>query len=363
MSIHEASPSPAEAADPAQQPFRYVVSPEMPALLAQLNCTLAATTYQAGKLVFFRSDGKRISALMRTFEYAMGLAVAPDRLAVGSRNSIWTLRNVPDIGRQMDPPGTHDACFVPRSAHVTGDVRVHELAWCANEQLYFVNTRFSCLCTMDPDYSFVPRWRPPFVTAQAAEDRCHLNGLAVENGKPRYVTALGESDQRDGWRANKAAGGIVIDVPGSRIVARGLCMPHSPRVHEGKLWLLNSGAGEVQRVEVGSGRRETVIALPGYTRGLAFAGRYAFVGLSRIRETSTFGNLPIASRSADLECGLYAIDTQTARIAGFLRFESGCEEIFDVQILAGCRWPALVGLERDTINGIFVAPPQAWGGS
>jgi uncharacterized protein (TIGR03032 family) len=348
----------------ATPPFRYVLSDSMPALLAELNCTLAATTYQAGKLLFFRSDGERISALMRTFESAMGLAVSPDRLALGSRNCIWILRNAPDVGRQMEPRGSHDACFVPRTSHVTGDIRIHELAWGGDTggDLHFVNTRFSCLCTLHPDYSFVPRWRPPFVTALAGEDRCHLNGLAMLDGKPRYVTALGETDDRDGWRANKVSGGIVIDVAHNEIVARDLSMPHSPRIHEGKLWVLNSGTGELQIVDPGNGKRETIIALPGYTRSLAFAGPYAFVGLSRIRETSTFGGLPIAARIKELECGVYAIDTRSARVAGFLKFDAGCEEIFDLQILPGMRWPALIGLEKETINGVFIAPPDAWKG-
>ena len=55
--------------------------------------------------------------------------------------------------------------------------------------------------------------RPPFISAYAAEDRCHLNGLAIVDGQPRYVTALGQSDTRGGWRAGKSNGGIVMSVP------------------------------------------------------------------------------------------------------------------------------------------------------
>ena len=91
--------------------------------------------------------------------------------------------HAPDIAPRVEPAGQHDACYLPRSCHVTGNIGVHELAW-AGDELWVVNTRFSCLCTLDPDYSFVPRWRPPFVSALAAEDRCHLNGLAVADGGP-----------------------------------------------------------------------------------------------------------------------------------------------------------------------------------
>src|SRR5262249_52284039 len=162
-----------------------------------------------------------LSTLVRTFDRPMGLAANARHLALGTRNQIWFLRNAPDIAPRVEPPGHHDACYLPRSAHVTGDIAVHELAWASSplsprfgggggggggEELWLVNTRFSCLCTLDPDYSFVPRWRPPFVTALAADDRCHLNGLALVDGRPKYVTALGETDTANGWRANKAKG-------------------------------------------------------------------------------------------------------------------------------------------------------------
>src|SRR5262249_37549456 len=151
------------------------------------------------------------------------------------------------------PAGRHDACFVPRSAHVTGDIGVHELAWAAphpqplspdgrgEKELWMVNTRFSCLCTLHPDCSFVPRWRPPFVTALAAEDRCHLNGLAIVAGRPTYVTALGETDTANGWRADKPRGGCLVEVTSGEVISRGLSMPHSPRWHDDRLWLLESG--------------------------------------------------------------------------------------------------------------------------
>ena len=53
-----------------------------------------------------------------------------------------------------------------------------------------MNTLFSCLAGLDSRYSFVPRWRPPFISALAAEDRCHLNGLAMVDGDaPAFLVA------------------------------------------------------------------------------------------------------------------------------------------------------------------------------
>jgi uncharacterized protein (TIGR03032 family) len=365
---------PATTAPADTQPFRYTVTDGLADLLASLNCTLAATTYQAGKLVLFRpSPVGRLSALFRTFDSAMGLAVAPDRLAIGARHAVWVLRSAPDIARQVEPRGTHDACFVPRSAHITGDIRIHEMAWCqagegiapgggkrptAEPELWFVNTRFSCLCTLHADYSFLPRWRPPFISALEPEDRCHLNGVAVVEGRPAYVSALGMTGNAEGWRADKARGGVVLNVGSGQPVTTGMAMPHSPRVHNGKLLVLNSGQGALEIVDVRSGKRDTITRLPGYARGLALIGRYAFVGLSRIREKREFGGLPIEQVVTQLKCGVACVDIESGRSAGSIEFEAGCDEVFDVQLLPHMTFPAVVGLQKDAINGVFIVPPS-----
>jgi uncharacterized protein (TIGR03032 family) len=309
--------------------FHYSQNDRFVDLLHQLNASLLVTTYQANKLLVVRAAGNGLSTLVRTFDQPMGLALDGRRLALGTRNQIWFLRNAPDIASRIEPAGMHDACYVPRSCHVTGDIRGHEIAW-AGDELWIVNTRFSCLCTLDADYSVIPRWRPHFVTALAAEDRCHLNGLAMEDDRPRYATALGETNDQGGWRSNKAYGGCLIDAPSGEIVARGLSMPHSPRLHGGRLWVLESGTGRLLLVNSVTGLRESVAEMPGFGRGLAFAGNYAFIGLSKIRETSTFGGLPIAERPSELKCGVAVVDVQRGEIVAMLEFHTAVEEIFDV---------------------------------
>src|SRR5688500_5130496 len=186
---------------PAPVEFRYTQTESLPALLTELRSSLVVSTYQANKLLVARAAGSGLSTLVRTFDKPMGLAVDACRMALGTRESIWFLHNAPDIAPRIEPAGQHDACYLPRSSHVTGDIGVHEIAW-AGDDLWIVSTRFSCLATLSPDYSFVPRWRPPFIPALAAEDRCHLNGLAVVENHPAYVTALGTTDTQDGWRAD-----------------------------------------------------------------------------------------------------------------------------------------------------------------
>ncbi len=349
------TPSVSPAA-PTAVAFHYTQTESFVALLQQLGVSLLVSTYQANKLLVARASVGGLSMLVRTFDRPMGLAVDAQRLTIGTRNQIWFLRNAPDIAPRVEPAGQHDACYLPRSSHVTGDIGLHEVAW-AGEELWVVNTRFSCLCTLNPDYSFVPRWRPPFITALAAEDRCHLNGLAIVDGRPKYVTALGESDIAGGWRANKPQGGCLMDVSSGEVISRGLSMPHSPRLHDGRLWLLESGTGQLVLVDAATGRRQTVAEMPGFTRGLALCGPYAFVGLSKIRKTSAMDGVPLADRREQLKCGVAAVDLRSGQIIAFLEFQTAVEEIFDVQLLPGLRFPEVIGFQQETIQHTFVIPP------
>jgi uncharacterized protein (TIGR03032 family) len=355
------APTASERGSPAVE-FHYHPSDNFAPLLQQLNVTLLVTTYQANKLLVVRHTPGGLSTLVRTFERPMGLAVDPRRMAVGTRDQVWLLRNAPDIAPRVEPAGLHDACYLPRSSHVTGDIGVHELAW-AGDELWIVNTRFSCLCKLDRDYSFVPCWRPSFITALAGDDRCHLNGLAIASGErevltPRYVTALGATDTASGWRQEKATGGCLLDVPSGEILVRGLSMPHSPRWHDGRLWLLESGTGQLVRIDLADGHRQIVTELPGFARGLAFAGRYAFVGLSKIRETSAMNGVPLAERRDQLKCGVAVVDLRSGPVAAYMEFQTAVEEIFDVQVLAGLRFPEVVGFQKEAIHHTFVVPRE-----
>ncbi len=333
-------------------------------ILRHLGASLLISTYQAGKVIVVSpgrvSDELDIHLSCHNFERAMGLAVAPGRVAVGARSLVWILRDAPALAPKLDPPGTYDACFLTRAALFTGAINGHELAW-ADEELWVVNTLFSCLCTLDDQHSFLPRWRPPFITEFAPEDRCHLNGLAMENGKPRFVTVFAMTDTAGGWRTSKITAGSLIDVPSSEVVVNGLAMPHSPRIHGGRVWLCDSGTGRLVHVDLKRGAVETVANLPGYTRGLALMGSLAFVGLSKVRETATFGGVPIAEHRDRLKCGVAIVNVNAGKMIGLLEFHSGIEEIFDVHVVPGVQAPYLSGPypEVDRQAPIWLAPEPA----
>jgi len=348
--------SPQDVVERATQRYRSSVGGAFATILRELRSTLLVSTYQTGKVVAVRSTEQGLNTHFRSFETPMGMAYRGGQLALGTKTQVWDFRNAPGLAARLTPPDAHDAVFVPRATHFTGDVRIHDLAWAGGE-LWLVATRFSCLATLSSDSSFVPRWKPTFVSALAAEDRCHLNGLCVVDDRPKYVTALGTTDTAGGWRERKADGGVIIDIETDQVIASGLSMPHSPRWYRDQLWVLESGQGGLCKVDRATGAVETVARLPGFTRGLAFAGPLAFVGLSEVREATTFGGLPLTARLEDRQCGVWVVNIDTGATVGFLRFDDLVQEIFDVTLLPGLRFPEIAEPHSDTVANGFVMPP------
>lgn len=343
--------------------FELSASRQFPAFLAEQRISLALTTYQAGKLFLLglQPDG-RLSVFERTLERCMGLVADAKSLHVATLYQIWRFRNVLEGGQQHDG---HDALYAPRLGWVTGDLDVHDLALLPDGRPVFANTLFSCIATVSDTHSFVPLWKPPFISRLAAEDRCHLNGLALQDGVPRYVTVVGRSDVADGWREHRAAGGGVIDIASGAWVLGGLSMPHSPRLHQGRLWLHNSGTGEFGWVDVQAGRFVPVAFCPGYLRGMAFAGDFAVVGLSQARGHKTFGGLALDDalerHGTQARCGLMVIDLRSGDAVHWVRLGGVVQELYDVVVLPGVVRPAAVGFRADSIRRVITIGPQQGG--
>lgn len=335
--------------------FAITSSRHFPGWLAETGGSIAFTTYQAGKLflVGTKPDGN-LSIFERTFPRSMGLAVTEDgrTLALGSQYQVQRFDNVlPAGGKSADG---YDAVYAPHAAWVTGDLDIHDVAFAADGRPIFVNTVFSCIAAVSDSHSFRPVWQPPFISRLAAEDRCHLNGFALESGKPHYATAVSRSDVSDGWRDRRVDGGIVIDIESGEIVADGLSMPHSPRLYRKRLWVLNSGAGEFGFIDIEAGRFEPVAFCPGYARGLAFIGDHAVIGLSLARENRTFTGLPLDEalrvRDAEPRCGLLVINLNTGDTLAWVRIEGVVRELYDVAILPNVARASLIGFKSDEVR-------------
>ncbi len=349
----------AEAQDSQLRAVRFEYSPPLPSILTHINASILITTYQAGKLLVLGAHEGKLKISFLDYDQPMGVAVRKDRLALGTRRQIHFLVPAHETLGPPSPTRVHDGCFVPRSSFYTGSIHGHDLAW-GHDGLWVVNTLFSCLATLHEGYSFVPQWRPKFISQLIDQDRCHLNGLAMEHGQPKYVTAMAESNEPAGWRPTKATSGVVIDVTSGETISRDFSMPHSPRLHDGKLWILNSGCGTFGFVDRATGKFESVESVPGYSRGLALFGQFAFIGLSKIRETSVFGGVPIAEKRDDLQCGLGVVDLISGRTVAVFKFLSGVSEIFAVDVIPGFVNPLIAGGSIDRQEKeVWIVPAES----
>jgi len=334
-------------------PVEFQTSRGFTSWLKEVNAGLAFTTYRIGKihLLGLKPDGG-LSVFERTFGRAMGLCADGDSLYMSTDYQLWRFQA--QRFPSDDVQGGYDCIYSPSVAWITGDLDIHDIAVNAQGRPVFANTLFSCLSTVSETASFAPIWVPEFISKLAAEDRCHLNGFAMKDDKPKWVTAVGTSDVADGWRDQRTDGGVVIDVQTNKTAVTGLSMPHSPRHWKDQLWLIDSGTGYLGMVDMDKGTFIPKTFLAGYARGLSFIGDYAVIGLSKCRQNRTFSDLKLEQnlqdKNAEARCGLMIVDTKTGDIVHSLRIEGLIDEIYDVAVLPKTRRPMAIGIKSDEIK-------------
>jgi uncharacterized protein (TIGR03032 family) len=302
-------------------------------------------------MVGVQPDGE-VSVFERTFNKAMGIAqVDTQTIYLGTRYHVWRLENVLQPGEVWE--GSFDRLFVPRHSSSTGYVNTHDLGVEADGRVLLVNTRFGCLAATSEEDSFVPVWWPPFLPGPWPNDRCHLNGLALRDGRAAYVTTVSRTTEVDGWRDHRRDGGTVIDVATDEVVATGMSMPHSPRWHDGRLWLCNAGTGELGWVDMEAGRFEPVAFAPGFVRGLCFVGHYAVMGSSKPRHGDLYSGLALddalAAEGEDPRLGLFVVDLRSGEVVEWFFIDGEIRELFEVVALPGVRRPMALGIVSDEI--------------
>jgi len=406
-------------------------SDNFPAILKHLNISLAFTSYQAGRLMFVRSDGDNLDINFKEFQRPMGLSVTADSLTLGTFTQVIKFQRedglldkikqpldkiekditAPRIkakdtdNKQIDATPEEvnsesetnddlfaltpeqlekhkeqqrqfkehqqklfspvdervDACFITRSAHYSGMINIHDVDW-GDDGLWAVNSSFSCLCTLDPDFSFVPRWKPHFISELAPEDRCHLNGMALNNGKPAYVTTFSQEDKAGKWRRKDGKfDGTLMDVESNEILIDGLAMPHSPRCYKDKVYFCNSGHGLICCYDPQTKNTTTIAEVPGFTRGIDFYGSLMFVGLSKVREADVSRPAPLADKYDETFSGIWVFNldefveghmSQVAQIS----FTGNVDQIYDIAILPNTHFPELIEPNHPRMRNHFCHP-------
>jgi len=339
--------APAESTDGKKppEPVRKSCSPGLTAWMTRNRLSIAFTSYQSGRLYLLGTEPKgRLSFHERIYQRAMGIVGNGQRLYMGGLYQIWRFENI--LGKGQLANGMFDRCYVPRNAQFTGAVDIHELGIQKGGAVVFVNTKYNCLCVPSVTHSFKVIWKPAFISKIVPEDRCHLNGLAMKDGKAKYVTAVCRSDTIDGWRDRRQNGGVVIDVETGEIVCEGLSMPHSPRWADGKLWVLNSGTGYLGTVDFATRKFVPQVFCPGFLRGLAIKGGFAAIGLSKPRY-QRFDGLDLQKNLEDKDseawCGVQVVDLRSGSVVEWVRLDGPVTELFDVTFLDDVKCPMALG--------------------
>ncbi|MFT4661733.1 MAG: hypothetical protein ACI8XB_002013 [Patiriisocius sp.] len=348
----------------ALAPFSCQYSLQVPELLMKLNCSIALSTYQAGKLVLISAkDANSLVQLPRHFERVMGIAEnqEKDKLALACKDQVIVFANSPDLAKYYPKaPGKYDALYMPRMTYHTGSMDIHDLSFGQAETLFAVNTLFSCIVKLDSDFNFTPYWKPPFIDKLVSEDRCHLNGMAMKNGKPKYVTAFNTGNTFKSWRENITKTGVVIDVENNSIVAKDLDMPHSPRIFNDELYVLLSATGELVKINVEDGSKEVIVKIGGFVRGMSLHQDYLFIGTSKLREnSSTFSQLEIEEKSN--LASIKIVHLPTKNLTGEIKYLSSLDEIYDIHVLSGKRRPNIMNtLTEDHKAGLMIPDTTFW---
>ena len=359
----------AQAASPSSTPspakpdsnFSVVYSRMLPSWLAEHKVSLAFTTYHTNRTFFVGLSPKGdIQMNAQSFPRCMGMWASPDAQTLYLSHMYQILRFESTQDPALLKRGV-DRAYVPRHGFTTGDCDIHDIAANKHGLPVFVNTLYSCLASSSPRYSFEPIWKPKFISKLAPEDRCHLNGLAMVDGQPRYVTCVSKSDVHDGWREHRHDGGMVIDITTDDVVAGGLAMPHSPRFYNGKLYVHNSGHGQFGYVDLKTGKFEPIAFCPGYLRGMAFIDDFVVVGLSLSRNNINFSGLPLddalKKHNAEARCALHIINLNTGSVAHSMRLGGSVQEFYDVITLANTRLPVALNFNKSDLPRLLNAPP------
>jgi len=342
-------------------PFSCSHTAQVPELLLKLGCSLAISTYQAGKLIFISpKDDNSLVQLPRHFEKAMGIALTAnsEKLGLAGKSEVSVFRNSTALAAHYPKaPGQYDALYLPRATYYTGPLDIHDLSFGEDGTLYAVNTLFSCIMEVGEEYNFKSYWQPPFISDMVSEDRCHLNGMAMEQGQPRYATAFNTGNTAASWRQNPDKEGVVLDISSAEVLCKGLAMPHTPRVYNDQLYLLQSAKGELNQIDRQNGKVETVVRLDGFVRGMSLYRDYLFIGISRLRKNSSvFGKEKFAEKAN--HAGIAIVHLPTGSLAGQIHYHNSLDEIYDVQVLPGKMRPNILNTLTD-VHQKALSTPQA----
>lgn len=342
-------------------PFAISYSPQVPELLNKLKCSIALSTYQAGKIVLIspHPDNEKLISLPRSFQKPMGISVQDDQMVISTKDEVITFQNSKDLATHYpNKQNTYDNLWLPRATFYSGQVDMHDIGF-GKDSIYAINTSFSCICKIDGTYNFTPVWKPPFLDKIEQGDLCHLNGMVIQNGLPKYTTALGTSNTPGGWRDNITAGGVLMDVEKNEIILDQLAMPHSPKMYNNELYMLTSANGDFIKVDTENKDYELIKKFDGFCRGLSIHEDFAFIGFSKLRKnSSTFGKLKFSDKANF--AGIKIVHIPTKAEVGEIRYQNSVDEIYEVCVLKDMMRPNILNTMNELHKFSLAIPDKTF---
>ncbi len=339
-----------------QYDFSSSATPSFLEFLRIFNISIAVTSYDCQRLIVFRQKNDSIDTLLVPVARPRGLAIDGNKLTVAAYTEVINYYRHDQLQTsELNQLGDGvDSVFLPRNTHITGEINVHDLAW-GEGGLWMVNSRFSCICTLQPDLSFKPQWWPKFLKGPTGDGAAHLNCMAMRDGKPAYATCFGAFAEGRSWREESdLSTGLLIDIQTDQIVLEGLCMPHSPKLYKDKVYLCNSGHGTVMCYDPQTKTAETVLQVQGFTRALTFYQDYMIVCCSKFRHSERAAPLPVALKYKESHAGIYIVDMSNLSIVAFCRFDGDVSQLYDVAIIEQSVQPEIMGLQDPRVTELFI---------
>jgi uncharacterized protein (TIGR03032 family) len=283
-----------------------------------------------------------------------------DKIALATKDETIVFANSKGLAQHYPKsPNKYDALYMPRVSYHTGPLDIHDLSFGKNDQLFAVNTLFSSIIKLDDDYNFTPYWRPSFIDQFVSEDRCHLNGMAMKDGLPKYATAFNQGNTRQSWRENVTKTGVLFDVDTNEVILDGLAMPHTPRLFGNDLYLLQSASGELIKVDVKKGKYDVVFKTDGFVRGMSLHQDFLFIGLSKLRKnSSTFSKLKFAEMAN--QSGIIIIHLPSGSTVGKISYETSVDEVYDVHLLKNKIRPNIINTDNPTYKMGLMTPESTY---
>jgi uncharacterized protein (TIGR03032 family) len=343
----------ARAIDP--ETLRHGVSGAFWDVLAAADITLIVTR-EYEHLVMALGGDRSVTFLPLPHPSGMAVDRANGVVHIASTrnpNQVYDLRPVTDFlpRRDIKAPRNSDRPLVPAgSRFYPGCLYMHDLALIGGK-LHANAVGQNAVANLD-GRRYERAWWPKCIETEAGPifSRNHLQLNSIAAGptlRQSYFSASTDrvSSRRPGMKNFPVdRRGVIFSGRTRDVFCRGLTRPHSARLHGGKVWVDNSGYGELGYAEDGQFR--PAVKLPGWTRGLCFHDGVAFVGTSRV--IPRFRQYAPGLDVDGSICGVHAVEVKSGKVLGSLTWPAG-NQIFAIDWItrsAATGFPFAAGARR-----------------